>query len=453
MENPISSLLGSLQLIDLIAAVSGGFWVLVCFLKWPRYTLLAAILVKPAMDVFWWVGMGIEPWTLVSMTDRPDEVMNPSKFHGMLIFLLSIAIFCIRPNLRQTWKKVMFLFVLGTVFAFAANSDPRGLRDLMRVISAVMVLILADDLFDSYREFRIFCSIYLILMLIPYTVGTLQIAGVIPASYQTFIDEEPVARITSGYYHPIDSFKYLYFSIFFAMFFLTSERDSALMKGLLLVHVGYALVLMWASIYRTGFVILLIATMLYFVLNRKWGITAFLGILLTLGVVFFTEQIWNLFSDLYEKVYLQGKYEDIFHKRGAIWMDHLAHFSQQSYFNKLFGAGLYTDLSDVRYYNFLSRTHNDPHNDYLRLLVEQGIVGLTLWITAIFLLTKELIVIQMRHASAHMRSLSTMPILAILAMLILSITSQATENTSFIQYLAVVVAGSKIEVDQNRHAA
>lgn len=135
-----------------------------------------------------------------------------------------------------------------------------------------------------------------------------------------------------------------------------------------------------------GFAVLLLLLLLYFITQKKINVRVLFSLTIALLFIFIAAYSTGALSLFYEKI-ITVDFDNISDKadrlsfgmegslvwRMTYWTAIIREFlTTSSTYELLFGKGLKTMSPEYYIYNFMIR---DPHNDYVRLFVERGIIG------------------------------------------------------------------------------
>jgi O-antigen ligase len=321
---------------------------------------LVIVATKSIMDAFWEVRLG---------------PLSFSSFSGILIPILFYPIFIQRKLFPKSWR-------LNALFLGFA-------------LSLSLILALPFNISSTFTTVILNLNIFLGFFLIPYLVtnkkklGQLLIAiiigGLFPIIISVFQFQTGVifyARETVGltrfvgFYH--DAFPVRFFgllTLLAVLFYIQLFKPKPFLQYLL-YGVGFAaLFSVYLVFSKAGIAIigLWIALMLFF---SKSKIKQTISILMAFSIMYFIfgdvvyENIEQMFSK--ESSYQAGEIKDVRYPlagRGYVW-EHYFNFweNEQPLFYQIFGDGISRPV----------------HNEFLRILLLSGVVGVTVFVLFLF---------------------------------------------------------------------
>ncbi len=149
---------------------------------------------------------------------------------------------------------------------------------------------------------------------------------------------------------------------------LTSQKTSSLIfnKKIIIIAIGLSVFLLFATYTRSALACLAFFILIFGIL--KYRRMPLIGVLLFLAAYFlsdvFRERLWELISlDPYGSIVWRFK----------LWKDILPLSLWQPWFG--YGLGTFEKLTE--FYRGFSLGSLEAHNDYLKIFIENGIIGLT----------------------------------------------------------------------------
>jgi len=380
------------------------------FFKYPRFAIAALIIAKPIIDLtrYYYVIPNI----------------NFLKIYaGLYVILGVIYILWHRPNILRHPVSIVWLNFLSmnvVSFFLISHVDPVDkLKSFLAVFTGFISLILFASLF-TYQKDRVFvislfiiASIFpLLLWLIPVILGNPIVSDDelrrIIGPYHGFMHFNFYAlqmivcvftylSITNKYQvKPTISEKTRNFSFIYEHRFFFLKRASRAVNHLITkykrvfnsikrVILYLAILISVAMVYKCyskiGWITLVVIFFVWFLLKKKYLLVAlvFIVSLLTIFINPFARDFQKTFSnELDYYVYGLDIKEKVFRGRLEIWESMIDSFTRLPFMNKLFGA---------------KRPMDNPANDYLRVLWNNGLLGFfsylaLLGVTAYFLIRK-----------------------------------------------------------------
>ncbi len=284
--------------------------------------------------------------------------------------------------LQGVWVVLLPLGGLGGTPFMTYNA----LREWVRFFSLGMVYLLAMQLRDRISPDRL-ASILLLSLVVPLMLAALQAANIdLPSFLQSDVGWKDFAgtgdRINStlGHYNSFATFTLLFIAL---SLWRMQMAKKPLGWGLLVVGLLYCLI---ATKSLTGLVMLMVFGMLYFLPRLKGkGIFGAIALAMTLAILLSSELGQERLLELNKTPLLNPdlsferaaalqaadmrEFRNSFNWRLLQWRDLL--FDWQRY--PLMGYGL-ASTKELSIFNTTS------HNDYMRFLVEEGLVGFGLFL-------------------------------------------------------------------------
>lgn len=286
-----------------------------------------------------------------------------------------------RLSFPSTCSKLYGLFLVVTFLTVAISPDPLlSVQEWAKMLAPFCVYLVVTETYslDSRLSGKNFSIVIVILML----------ASTIPlllSGYQ-FVSNSGNHQLV-GYNRlngtfPLPNGLAMYLIIVIPVFLSAWELwPGRRQRIILFIYILFSIIILLYTFTRTGW-FAFAASLLVLVLfsRKKVGIPIILGCLLLFGVMGFQGGLFNRFSDLAGSDYRSSSW----YGRLLLWRAVTQPLFEQS---PVLGHGLgsfplaadSTGLQSV-----YGKDLPAAHNDYLRLLVETGVVGLSLYLMAIF---------------------------------------------------------------------
>jgi len=323
------------------------------------YFLLGLVLIRPSLDILSQVEFQIH-------SNLPN--INPNVIIGGLVFFILSFFFFI--NIKKTYSTPLFypiILFIGLCFfsIFYSIETFASIREFIRIATIFLLYFLTYKLIENRKDFYLLLKIILISYILPAMVALIQffIGSGMADDFGSF------QRIYGTFSHP-NLFAFYTFFILGLMLsiLLTSWENKSLIfnKKILLIFIGISTFLLFATYTRSA-----LACLVFFILIfgfLKYRKMLLIGAMLFLTTYFlsdiFRERIWDLISlDPYGSVVW----------RFRLWRDILPLSLWQPWFG--YGVGTFEKLTE--FYRGFSWGSLEAHNDYLKIFVENGILGLT----------------------------------------------------------------------------
>jgi len=351
----------SLIPIHFIAFILLGILGLFFAMHFIEYFLLTLILIRSSLDGIKNINISIG-----------SANINPAGFLGIIIVLIGILYFFIKKEAIQTNKitRVFSFFIvfslLGVLNSFL-NFGLAGIiaiEEWIRLFSLFMLFLLIQNVVKSEKQIDKFLKIMFLSLPIPLIAGYLQIIIKPEATYF----RTGMQRIFGTCIHPNHYALYLGLFLVIAIAFYFEQKN--IHYGLLIPII---LIPFIATFSLTGLIMLGIAiTVLGLIRFKK--VLAFslpIIIILTLTIPPIQQRLLKLTNmDIVQEI-KSGETSTSFSWRVYWWSNYLDEVKAKPFF----GYGLHmTKLLDPR--ENKGGIIYAPHNDYLSVSVEMGLIGL-----------------------------------------------------------------------------
>lgn len=395
--------------ILLVASVLGGILFL-GFLRRPDLGLLAVLLVRASMDAT--LRLVLDP--AISAIGPEGALLTPNL--GLLIILVvggGIVVLSRRlPFISLPGGiLIVLLLVTGLIGVLRSESLVLSVDQWTPVLGALIAYALAASLFSSPQQMRRVIDVLAASFILPAAFGLFQLA----TGQGTVLRDIGVSRVQGTFVHanPFGLYLVVILSVFVNQFLV--QRGMRKFVALVIVAVGGALLV--ASFARFAWVGAAIVLLTVGVLRSR-VLLLILPLILVITLVL-VPSIGERFSDP-----LGGSFAD----RVSIWTSLL--FTWESLTNQGEGpisvavnrlGGLGPGSSLMLVFGFRG-TH--PHNDYIRVFVEYGALGLVLYVVLFAVLIVTAYRAWRRSSDNFMRSIALSFLALALAYPVMSITAQ-----------------------------
>ncbi|MBU0707714.1 O-antigen ligase family protein [Patescibacteria group bacterium] len=335
-----------------------------------EYGFLALVILRPAMDIF-------SELELV-------KAFNYSFNLSSIVSLLTIvwALFYFLNHRKTVWRRPLFypiLIFFGLSFAsvfYTASVSPT-LTEIVRISSMFIIYLLASEIIVTKLRFKRWLTALGISLIIPVVVAIIQF---ITASGLSFADVNNRLYGTFGHPNALAFYLVLTIGIFLTYYF--NQRPIKPNKTFLL-GIGLLLLILLLTYTRgawIGLAIYLILTGLFWYRKLLLIIS---GIIVVIMLIFptvnqFTFNEYNF--DLYQIPIVERLTDDSEESsvdwRIKVWTEMSRKIEDRPYFG--YGLGTFPFLREQMIKGFFIST--EAHNDYLRLTIEVGIIGLLIYL-------------------------------------------------------------------------
>jgi len=335
------------------------------------YFLLVLVLLRPSLDL-------LSRWEFQIHQSIPS--FNFNTLIGGLVFIV-IGLFLIK-NIKSIHSIPLFYIIsifLGLTFfsIFYSIDSFNSIREFIRIASIFFLYFLAYKVIENKKDWQILLTTILVSYALPSIFALIQlIFGLgLPDDFGGF------ERIYGTFTHPNLFAFYTFFILGLTLCLALAKKDLIIKNNYLWILVVGLTFLLFATYTRS-------AIACFFIFLIIFGIFKYRELLLISMALFliayfsssvFQERFWDLIA-------LDPTGSIVW--RFRLWKDVLPIALWQPWLG--YGTGTFTNL--VEFYRGFSWGSLDAHNDYLKILVENGILGLaaysTLIITLLFKLLK-----------------------------------------------------------------
>ncbi|MGG6293248.1 O-antigen ligase family protein [Leptolyngbya sp. AN02str] len=368
----VAGLVVSTQPLYIFLAIAAGA-ILYCFFTQFEYTVLGLLVLRSALDPFSGYqltaafALGLDALTIMYVT---LQLLTRQPVHTDRFFWF----FAGWVGLQSVWVVLLPLGGLG----LGADVLPAAIREWIRLVSWLMVYLLVTQLRDRIHPTRLISFLYASLI-IPISIAILQtvIPSVLPPIFLGGSESAPgesISRINGTLGHPNTFATFLLLFIALTCWRLKCSKQRWRWVALLCV-----LAFFFVSA-KSLFSLMMLGVFLLMLLAPSMDAVKFIGgiVLFALVIVLFASTefgrerlgsigetpLLNPDIDLWRAILLSAGDGNSFNWRLAQWTDLLTQWRRYP----LLGFGLGNSIA-------VSGNGLLPHNDYIRALIEGGIVG------------------------------------------------------------------------------
>jgi O-antigen ligase len=351
------------------------------FLIIPYYTILILIIIRNSTDLYT-ESIFLNFFNVITL--------NFSSLLGVLVIFFGI-ITIIRK--RIDWKKIPLIIPWLLFIAFSAISiiysvdQASSIKTLMRLISTFFIFIIAFIYFQENKGKKdLFIKALFISYLLPCILGIYQVI-----TQKGFHGAEGFFRINGTYFHP-NSFAFNLFFIFFIFtgLYFNSKKHSK--KTFLYLMILMALILF--TLTRSAWIglILFIAIILIIYERKRLIKYSILGISLIFIFLILNNYTalkyfdWNTVS-LVRRVTTSSNLLSSWEWRIKTWTEMTEYVYQAPVIG--FGLDTYRFLRNKQVSDVTESLY--AHNDYLKIVIELGFLGLLLYLNLIYQTLKNIL--------------------------------------------------------------
>ncbi len=351
----------------LIILLEFALFVIIFAIVKPRNFILLYFLIKPAVD-----------WFALKGTDVIGMHIRSTFVGGIIVPIL--AIFYVLVNKKDTSffpvKGLLVGFVALNIYNCIISGDNMTISFmlLVRIVLPLLMYVSIPHILKTRSDILILIKMIALSGIFPMIVGFLQLAGIIPYTrIPGVFGAYAFDRITGGY---CDSFSFslpIIFAILSILFLFqynkkggTTKRVQKLYGVLLISYIS----IMIYTYHRLAYITLIVTIFLWSIYNKRRKLVLLLAAFTILSLPFTSNFLMEFYSDVYKPFLSSPDYSSMpvkhaFHGRWGIWEEQLSHFSNYSFSEKLLGKTIVASY---------------VHNDFIRILVSNGIIGLTLYV-------------------------------------------------------------------------
>jgi O-antigen ligase len=326
----------------------------------PRVGLLILIFAKPIIDATWNSGLG---------------GINALKVVGAGLPILVIFRFLVTSDLKKhgmpmavIWMAYLYCNLVSFAMIAISGKLVGSIEFILRVLNGFVGFYLFQTYFSEKKWFKYLLIAYLFAGLFPMMMGLYQ------AMTGTVWRVRQAAGLVRnvGIYHDAFAFRsYAYMTITAIILYWSYFSKNKWISKLFLIGYGFACSVVVFKIYsKAGYAIFALWSTIWSIFNRKIVII----VLLAASVLAANFMMGNkLFTDVATVFYKEtdaitgeGNRDLALGGRMYIWTDYWESYKNAGTFNQMFGLGV---------------SGGGTHNDYLRVLMGGGILGLVVYVT------------------------------------------------------------------------
>lgn len=325
----------------------------------PRVGLLVLIVVKPVIDATWNHGMfGI----------------NALRIVGAGVPILIILRFFLTSDVRERGMPMLLIWLVYVFVNFISfgmmvidGKMMGSLSFILRILNGFVGFYMFQIYYPDKKWFRRLLIAFLLAGLFPMLMGVYQ-----AATGQVWQLRKAVGLVRNvGVYHDAFAFRsFAYMTITAIILYWSYFTKGKSLQKFVLMAYGFICSLVIYKIYsKAGIAIYAMWTTIWTVLNKK--IMFFIFMVLAALILNFSmgNKLYDGVARVFQKeVYaIEGVAESkyVLGGRMTIWEDFWTMYLEADAFGKMFGLGI---------------AGGRTHNDYLRVLVGGGIVGLFVYV-------------------------------------------------------------------------
>ncbi|MBL7960943.1 hypothetical protein JNL27_11965 [bacterium] len=327
--------------------------ILILFATKPIIDATYAFQILPGLSLLQITGV-LFPLTVLIYALQNRPVLHSPKLMIFFYFFLWINVLSALLTIVHVSTFGSFLFSLVTFF---------------QVSNMIAVYFLMPNLISNNDELKKFLQVLLLAGLFPIITGILQSFNLLP-ELKTLRTTGDLIRISGWYYDSSNMRFYSFQTLVTSIFFIYHFRPAIILRVSLYVYTAACLFITYKTYSKSAIGIIAASFLIYVVLSKR--------IILGLVGIFIFLTLWTtsdfISRDIEKLVWKEVKYTEssegfntnsLLSGRIGIWDNYLNEYTQSDIVDKAFG------LSYV--------VGRNAHNDFLRILVSNGFVGLGLY--------------------------------------------------------------------------
>lgn len=356
---------------SLIIIVGLGF--IFTFLRFPRQMFLFYILIKPVVDRFAESGASIGGF---SVGYHYIAALIIPTFSLLYVVINRCNIFLF-PH-----KALLFAFMVLNVFSFILEGDYslEVTGYFIRVIFPLFLFFSIPFILSKREHVLKFIRYSAISGIFPCVMIVLQQVGFIAQNREAeALCGSVYARATGGYADAFTVALPIIISIFCLYFLLQYSREKGERSNLYWFLLVVYLICLVFTFHRMTFVVVALVSAIWSLINRRFAVILLVSGLIIVSLPVLAHFVPNFFSDLIITERTGGATEiseQTWHGRGGVWRRYIKIFNENDAFEQLLGIVM---------------AGRAPHNDFLRILITNGVLGLSVYLALLFALGKRLI--------------------------------------------------------------
>jgi len=320
------------------------------------YFLLSLAFLRPCLDI-------LSQFQFQLHNNLP--YLNINIIIGSLVFI--IGFIWLAKNIKSAFKTPLFkiiIFFLGLTFIsiFYTFDKAVGFQEFIRLATIFLLYFLSFKLIDSKEDFYLLIKVILASYILPalFALAQLFLGLGLPDDFNGFL------RIFGTFAHPNPfAFYTFYILSLLLILILTKDLVNPEFKQYLWLAALAVIILLLFSYCRSALFALFL--FLFFLGIFKYRKLLLIGVIVFIAAYLFLPAFQQRF---YELISLDPYGSVVW--RFRLWKDMLP----VALWHPLFGQGLDSFQSIVEFYRGYDFGSLEAHNDYLKILVENGIAGL-----------------------------------------------------------------------------
>lgn len=405
--------------------LSGLIFIIFIFIK-PLNGLLFLVLLRPTLDIF----------TNNALFSSGEYSLNIASLLAIGIVLLSLLMIIINfkelKNIPLKFPWIIFILILF-ISIFYSASLIISLAEWIRILSIFFLYILSFILIKNKTDFKKLIYTVILSSIIPGIIAFYQF---FTQTGMTIIDEDITNRIFGTFAHPNLFAYYLTLPIVLIIFLILNKEKYQIKNLTFYILFIFLFSLLTLTYTRGAWVVFLIVIFtLGIVQYKKFLLGAIIGLIL----------LYLLFPPLNARVNNLFKYNPYssIQWRINLWKDSLK-YSQEKI---MAGYGVGTSSKIILEKRGIKFGSSDPHNDYLKILIENGILGIITYLFVILSLLLNLTWGYLKSNNIFNKNFFLLMISISLALYFMSFADNVLRNTA-LQWTFWILLGALFSIHQ-----
>lgn len=352
--------------LQTIAFMGAGAIVLVLlFMLSPGKVVVFYFLVKPVFDRGTTLNTAIGRYVIAIALPTASfiYVLSRRKNIFVLPFKLLILIY-----------SLMIFFSFFRYASFSLNSLSYYLRLWLPYLLYFSIPLILENREKILRFMQVssLSGIFTLLMIFLQKFGLLNIA--VNENDLFSIDGQELDRLAGGYFDAFSAALPLITSLFCTLFMIQYFRESKKSTFVYFILMSCYLTGLILTFHRMSLVVVFLTMVAWMVLNKRYKIMGMIALVVLLNIPTILYFVPKLYSDIWllkrqstSETYAQEEGLALdpmaFHGRGWLWLRYLTEYNDSSFMEKAIG---------------IKPVGRSTHNDYLRVLISNGFIGLVI---------------------------------------------------------------------------
>jgi len=422
------------------------------------FILIATFIFNPKIGFFLLIILRIEldyfrDWDVFIIKDYFS--LNFGAILG--IFIIFFALYWIIIKREKIFKTpniliiCLFLFISLISILYSQN-QLTSITEWVRISSIFAIYFLTFHLIKTKYDLQLIQKAFLVSAIAPFFVGLLQII-----TKTGLADESGFLRIYSIFAHP-NALSYFLVIILTLLIYFFIIAENQKIKIFYLVSIILNFILLIFTYSRGAWLALLITLLLLGVLKYRKLLLKSLVIISFFTILIFSINLFfqNYNSSIFLNFDLSRRIIKSFsssHNSSISWRIDLWQEMAKTFWKKPFlGYGIGGFEKESLKINGLYAGSYEAHNDYLRLAIELGLIGLTVYILLILITLNKIIKIYKKLEDKNLKIFCLCFLCLFISLFIVSFTENILRNT-IVQWLlwsfiALIFKSTKIEKEK-----